>query len=547
MAIAGIQKLNKVFLVLIGIVAWFGVQAQSQYWVTFTDKGDFPSDINFEDYVSPQILARRQYFDLSFDKTDLPVNREYTQAITQLHGDVLHQSNWLNGIVVLSTNPSFVQEVSQLSFVKEVVKLNTNKSLVRAKFNMEETAVETEPSTAYGYAQVQMDMMNAVFLHDLGFKGQSVDIGVMDNGFQLVNTNSFFDSLNVQGKITGVYNFVENTTNVFSDGDHGAYVMSTLAANMPDTLIGTAPEGNYFLFTTEDNQNEGLAEEINWALAAEWADSALGIWTVLSTSLGYSNGYNDPSTNHSYADMDGNTTIITQAADLAAKKGLLVVNSAGNEGDSPWKYITAPADGDSVLAVGAVTDVFEPAFFSSFGPSADGRLKPNVSALGRRVVAAKYDGTLQTINGTSFSCPITAGLAACLWQAYPDRSNMEIIKAIEQSAHVYHDPDDQLGYGVPNFKLAYDILSLNPEMTNQDYIGLFPNPVENELNLSFVEDSRKPYQIIISDMSGRVWLKSSLTSTSTVAKINVEDLAPGVYQVFVQQGKEKFRNKFVKY
>lgn len=547
MAIAGIQKLNKVFLVLIGIVAWFGVQAQSQYWVTFTDKGDFPSDINFEDYVSPQILARRQYFDLSFDKTDLPVNREYTQAITQLHGDVLHQSKWLNGIVVLSTNPSFVQEVSQLSFVKEVVMLNTNKSLVRAKFNMEETAVETDPSTAYGYAQVQMDMMNAVFLHDLGFKGQSVDIGVMDNGFQLVNTNSFFDSLNVQGKITGVYNFVENTTNVFSDGDHGAYVMSTLAANMPDTLIGTAPEGNYFLFTTEDNQNEGLAEEINWALAAEWADSALGIWTVLSTSLGYSNGYNDPSTNHSYADMDGNTTIITQAADLAAKKGLLVVNSAGNEGDSPWKYITAPADGDSVLAVGAVTDVFEPAFFSSFGPSADGRLKPNVSALGRRVVAAKYDGTLQTINGTSFSCPITAGLAACLWQAYPDRSNMEIIKAIEQSAHVYHDPDDQLGYGVPNFKLAYDILSLNPEMTNQDYIGLFPNPVENELNLSFVEDSRKPYQIIISDMSGRVWLKSSLTSTSTVAKINVEDLAPGVYQVFVQQGKEKFRNKFVKY
>lgn len=547
MAIAGIQKLNKVFLVLIGIVAWIGVQAQSKYWVTFTDKGDLPSDVNFEDYVSPQILARRQYFDLSFDKTDLPVNREYTQAITQLHGDVLHQSKWLNGVVVLSTNPSFVQEVSQLSFVKEVVKLNTNKSLVRAKFNMEETAVETDPSTAYGYAQVQMDMMNAVFLHDLGFKGQSVDIGVMDNGFQLVNTNSFFDSLNVQGKITGVYNFVENTTNVFSDGDHGAYVMSTLAANMPDTLIGTAPEGNYFLFTTEDNQNEGLAEEINWALAAEWADSALGIWTVLSTSLGYSNGYNDPSTNHSYADMDGNTTIITQAADLAAKKGLLVVNSAGNEGDSPWKYITAPADGDSVLAVGAVTDVFEPAFFSSFGPSADGRLKPNVSALGRRVVAAKYDGTLQTINGTSFSCPITAGLAACLWQAYPDRSNMEIIKAIEQSAHVYHDPDDQLGYGVPNFKLAYDILSLNPEMTNQDYIGLFPNPVENELNLSFVEDSRKPYQIIISDMSGRVWLKSSLTSTSTVAKINVEDLAPGVYLVFVQQGKEKFRNKFVKY
>ena len=224
----------------------------------------------------------------------------------------------------------------------------------------------------------------------------------------------------------------------------------------------------------------------------------------------------------------------------------MVVNSAGNEGDDAWKFITAPADGDSVLAVGAVDEAWEPAFFTSYGPSTDGRLKPNVSALGRRVVAAKYDETLQFINGTSFSCPIIAGLTACLWQAFPQSSNMEIIRAIEQSAHIYHNPDDQMGYGIPNFKLAFDILSLNDEIKENGGISLFPNPVSDLLALTFVEESKEPYQVTISDMSGRVWLETETISTSTVATIKVSDLPPGVYQVYLQQGKDKFRNKFIK-
>ena len=546
MAIAGVQKLK--YTILLGIVAMASIEvgAQNQYWITFTDKGFYSHPIHFESYVSPQVLARRQFFDIPLDETDLPLYPEYTAAITNAGGNLLKRSKWLNGMVVSSANPSFFDQVAQMEFVKEIVWLKSDKQIVRAKYNLQELAVAGEVNSSYGYSEVQMNMLNGAFLHDLGLKGQTIDIGVMDNGFRRVNTSSYFDHLNQQSKIIGVYNYVENTNNVFTDGDHGSYVMSTLAAFKPDTLIGTAPEGNYYLFTTEDNNNEGIAEEINWALAAEWADSALGIWTVLSTSLGYSTGFNDPNTNYSYADMDGNTTIITQAADLAARKGLLVVNSAGNEGDDAWKFITAPADGDSVLAVGAVDEAWEPAFFTSYGPSTDGRLKPNVSALGRRVVAAKYDETLQFINGTSFSCPIIAGLTACLWQAFPQSSNMEIIRAIEQSAHIYHNPDDQMGYGIPNFKLAFDILSLNDEIKENGGISLFPNPVSDLLTLTFVEESKEPYQVTISDMSGRVWLETETTSTSTVATIKVSDLPPGVYQVYLQQGKDKFRNKFIK-
>ena len=537
----------KILFLLISSFSWVNLTwSQGNYWVEFTDKGmNASSSFDKEQFLSPNALNRRLFFNLPITNSDLPIDTNYIAAIYSLEAQLKHQSKWLNGIVVETSNSNFKNLTLKLPFVKRVVFLPSGKSQSLNKFSLMESSVEDLPDPGYGFARSNIQMLNGEFLHSNGFKGQTIDIGVMDNGFQLVNTNRFFDTLNLLNRIHGVYNFVENTTNVFSNGDHGAYVMSTLAANIKDTLVGTAPMGNYYLFSTEDNNAEGLAEEINWALAAEWADSALGTWVVLTTSLGYSQGFNDASTNHTYSDMDGNTTLITKAADLAAQKGLLVVNSAGNEGSSSWKYITAPADGDSVLAVGAVDMAIEAAEFTSFGPSADGRVKPNVSALGLRVVAAKYDGTLQSINGTSFSCPIAAGLVACLWQAFPDRTNMEIIQAVEQSAHLYFAPDEQLGFGVPNFKVAYDILELRA-FNQENGLILYPNPTYNYLYLTFIEETEGTYDLLIADKSGKVWKSQRDIAATTIVKLNLLDLPVGAYHVFVKQGKNKFSQQFVK-
>jgi subtilisin family serine protease len=541
-----IQKLKNLTILILLFCFTLHSWAQDKFWIEFSDKGEYIQESGDpQQFLSPNALNRRAYFDIPIDYTDYPLNSSYIAKVENLEAKVEKNSKWLNGIIVQTSNINFVAELAQYPFVKRVVTLNTSKSQLSDKFQLDESEVDTLPILAYGFAASNIEMLKGEYLHELGFQGQTIDIGVMDNGFQLVNTNRFFDTLNILNKIHGAYNFVDNSTDVFSNGDHGAYVMSTLAANIKDTLIGTAPMGNYYLFTTEDNNNESLAEEINWALAAEWVDSALGTWVVLSTSLGYSNGFNNSSTNHSYADMDGNTTIITKASDLAAKKGMLVVNSAGNEGTDDWKFITAPADGDSVLAVGAVDAEREPAEFSSYGPSSDGQIKPNVSALGRRVVAAKYNGTLQTINGTSFSCPITAGLAACLWQAFPDKNNMEVIEAIEQSAHLYFSPEDQLGYGIPNFEKAYKILELR-EVTQSSGLILYPNPTSDILNIVFIEKSEGAYDLVVADMAGKVWIRQQDNDQVTLGQLSVKDLPKGVYLLFVKQGKNRYRQKFIK-
>ena len=541
--------MRQAFLVLI-VTFTLSLNAQSQYWITFKDKGVHADALlnNPESFLSSNVLARRSLFDIPITKSDLPVHQAYLTQISALGAAVTKQSKWLNGVFVETSDPNFQSKLATLNFIKNVVPITSQKQgNFQDKLNnnvVNNKCVDGSP--IYGCGFDAINMLQGQFLHQQGFTANSIEIAVMDNGFQNVNSNRFFDSLNLQNKIHGIYNYVNDNANVFVNGDHGSEVMSTMAANMKDSLVGTAPDANYYLFITEDNNNEGLAEEINWAMAAEWAETNLGTWVILSTSLGYSEGFSDPSTNHVYADMDGNTTIITTAADLAAQKGLLVVNSAGNEGTANWRYITAPADGDSVLAVGAVDFEGLAAEFTSFGPSADGRIKPNVSALGRRVVIADKNGVLGLTNGTSFSAPIIAGMAACLWEAFPSKSNMEIINAIEQSAHLYYNPNDQLGYGIPNFEKAYEILAI-AEANEAEGLRIFPNPVEEELNIFFLnQEAHIPYQLVISDMSGRVWLENSEKKDSYAEALLVAELPAGIYAVFVQQGKNKYRAKFIK-
>ena len=318
---------------------------------------------------------------------------------------------------------------------------------------------------------------------------------------------------------------------------------------MPDSLIGTAPDASYYLFRTENPESEYLIEEDNWVAAAEYADS-LGV-DIINSSLGYSR-FDDPTMDHTYADMDGNTTRSAIAGDIAASKGILVVNSAGNSGHQPWFYITSPSDGDSVLCVGAVNANAHRAFFSSFGPSADGDVKPNVMTMGQATVFADLDGTIRTGNGTSFSSPIMAGGAALLLQATKGRkTNMEIFRAIEASAHRYNYPSDSLGYGIPDlWKALLDLNKPIAQNLREDLVVIFPNPATDRIHIA-AQWLQGLDQVVYDmyDITGRKVLsgKSMLTAgpDKSVVTINWPEaqFAPGEYFIELRSDKETRRGR----
>ncbi|MCF6242105.1 MAG: S8 family peptidase, partial [Bacteroidales bacterium] len=308
-------------------------------------------------------------------------------------------------------------------------------------------------------------------------------------------------------------------------------------ANIPGELVGTAPKADFLLLRTEQVASEYIIEEHNWAVAAEYADS-LGA-DIISTSLGYNN-FDDTTQSHTYRDMDGNTTLISVAADLASKKGILVVSSAGNEGFSQWKYISAPADADSVLTVGAVTEDENIAFFSSRGPTFDKRIKPDVCAQGMPAVVIAANGAVSASSGTSFSAPIVTGAVTCLWQAHPELSNMQIIDAIKRSADRYSQPDTVFGYGIPDFYAAHIYLNAMGKIDENtgNLLNVFPNPFKNTLNIAFYSKNINfPYdtKIEVFDVQGKKVIDASVNDVdenyNLVVIENVEKLSKGVYIV----------------
>src|SRR4030095_16295334 len=288
----------------------------------------------------------------------------------------------------------------------------------------------------------------------IGLRGQGMQIALLDNGFNNYASPSFnaFDSLNANHQVLGTWDFVAREQNVSDDGSHGMSCFSIIAANVPGQFVGKAPKANFWLYQTEDNSSEYPIEEFNWACGAEKADSSGS--DVISSSLGYIT-FDNASLNHTYQDMDGNTTMAAIAADLAAKKGILVFISNGNFGIGSWHFLSTPADGDSVIAVGAVNTDGEVGDFSSYGPSSDGRIKPDIASVGVSAILVTAGGTIGSGNGTSFACPNMAGLATCLWQGFPELSNMQLRSALWQAATKATKPDDRMGYGIPDMKKAF--------------------------------------------------------------------------------------------
>lgn len=447
--------------------------APDKYWVRFTDKNNSPYSINNpETFLSQKAIDRRLNHGIAITENDLPVNPTYLSGVENTGAVLLNASKWFNSVTVYTTNPSVITAISTLPYVLSVESVNgggisvENTKPFFAKESLDKLTDDSwlkgnTSGQAYNYGQAfnQIDMLNGIALHDLGYDGEGMTIAVLDAGFLNVDVLSAFDSLWINNKIKGWKDFADPMNpDIFGSHSHGCGVLSTMGANLPGQMVGTAPQADYWLLRSEDAGSEYLIEELNWVSAAEFADSVGA--DVINSSLSYTT-FDDPAQDHGYSDLDGNTTIITKGADMAVSKGMIIVNSAGNYGGSSWQYVGAPADGDSVFSIGAVDPSGNYASFSSIGPTYDGRIRPNVVAQGSgSTVISAWSGNVVSGSGTSYSSPITTGMVACLWQAHPDKRNTDIMDALQQNASQSNNPDMLLGYGIPDYFQAHTLLSL---------------------------------------------------------------------------------------
>ena len=475
--------MKKILILVLVFAARQEIHAQfSRYIIRLKDKTGSPfTTSNPSQFITQRSIDRRLRYNIPIDQTDLPVNPAYLDSIRSSGNvTILNVSKWLNQVCVLTTDAAALSKINSFTFVLASSPLAARPAFVNKPVNKQlDTVPDLPPATPaspqnpletynYGLAYPQVDLHHGDFLHKLGFTGKGMQLAMMDAGFFHYKSLPTFDSARINNQILGTWDFVANEASVDEDYVHGMSCLSTIAANLPGAFVGTAPKLSFYLYRTEDIASEYPIEEQNWIAAAERADS-LGV-DVFSVSLGYTT-FDNSSFNHSYADMNGNTTIIAKGSDLAAKKGILVIVAAGNEGGNSWKYITTPADADSVLTVGAVNPSRQVGGFSSYGPSSDGQVKPTVAAIGQNaVVASPSTGGPIYGSGTSYACPIMAGIASCLWQAFPEVNNMTIIDALRNSSDKVNNPDDRTGYGIPDVKKAFVSL-LKKLYTQQISIG----------------------------------------------------------------------------
>ncbi len=423
------------------------------YRVYFHDKeGNGYSLDRPEQFLSRKALDRRAKFGLSVDAYDLPVSKKYLKKLTKEHFPVHCVSKWNNTAVVSSSLEDAAERLLAFPFVDSVVHVYTTPDSIKVITGRDRvTNRNLRDQNYFGNAARQAEMIGVDSMHLAGFTGKGVTIAVVDGGFH--NADRIEGLNNVT--ILGTRNFVNPDRDVYLEGDHGMMVLSCIGSNKPGLQVGTAPGAQFYLLLSEDGASEFPIEEDNWCAAVEYADS-LGC-DIITSSLGYTS-FDDKSMSHQYWQLDGKTYVNSRSASLAASRGLVVLNSAGNSANDRWKLIGAPADADNMLAVGAVDKDEQNTLFSSLGNSADGRIKPDVMAMGQRCSVFDTDGELTRVNGTSFSCPILCGGVACLMQANPTARPEEIIRAVRMSGDRAAHPDNVFGYGIPNMWKANQIL-----------------------------------------------------------------------------------------
>lgn len=519
-------------IALLSVLSLETAVANHYFYVQFSDKNNSPySLVNPTAYLSERAIARRANYGLVCDSTDLPVNPDYISQVTNLGVTVHSRSRWLNGITVLVNDSTIMSQIRALPFVKFVqfTGLKERPRSAPSKIKSETQDVN------YGTALTQMNQLNGSYLHNLGYTGRGIHVGVLDGGFMNVNTNPAFDSLRLQGRLLGVKDVILPDNNVYAEDAHGANVLSILTANLPSYYVGAAPHASFWLIRTEFGSTEYLVETDFWVSGIEYADS-VGV-DVINSSLGYS-VFDDASMNFSYADMNGQVSRASCAANMASRKGIIVCNSAGNEGNKAWRYISSPADADGIIAVGAVTSEGVQSVFSSFGPSSDGRVKPEVAAMGTATALVNTNGTRVEGNGTSYSSPLIAGMMACLLQALKTQQTpyqiSSILNSVFRSGNSYFTPNNMTGYGIPNFQVALENLMTSNKSVSSDKANarVIFMPSTGIIHVRFAKhDDRTRRLIQVYSVTGTLML--SETATSSEVYMPTGHLTPGIYAVRV--------------
>jgi serine protease AprX len=516
----------------------------NRYMVFFNDKNGIAySTSQPEQFLSEKAIERRVKQDIAVTAHDLPINPAYAKGVSDTGAKVFFATKWMNGVLI-QCESSLIPSVQALPFVNRVefvapqqrlVEKGRRKGLFRRK--------ESPPGGVR--TQTQLSMLAIPQMHADGFKGEGMTVALFDGGFYGVNTTAPFQEVFAEGRYDDIvsHDFVRNSDNVFQYDDHGTQVFSVIAANIADDFTGGAPEANFQLYVTEDAYSEYRVEEYNWLFAAERADSA-GV-DIISSSLGYYD-FDQSSMNYSTGQMDGKTAIVTQAAQLAADRGIIVVASAGNEGNiSSWKIITAPADAVDVVAVANVNAQGAVSSSSSRGPSADDRTKPDLAALGSGVTVIQDNGTIGTASGTSLAAPLITSLIAGVWQKFPNFTAKEIVAALKKTATRSGNPDNNIGYGIPSYLAVSDYLD-----TERDEIfSIYPNPAFDTLTISpgNPEDVSSAKVELVSRL-GQVLASDNVTFSwiNNVHRADISNLSAGIYFVRVSTPDKKYTYRIVK-
>lgn len=535
------MKLRHLFLILICVAAFSpktlkAAPAQYAFRISFTDKKGSPALSATPAWLSARAMARRANFGIALDSTDQPVSPQYIDSVLQLTNGVFHlSSRWLNECVVLLSDSTKILNLQGKSWIKDIAWIGYFGTGLHLKTTLGENPKSAQKNTAkvtgsasyYGSSFPAVSLVNGDYLHDQGFTGSGKLIVVLDEGFFQVSSDTGFHKMRTSGSLLNTYDFVHPGSDIFNSGTHGLNCLSIMAGYLPGIYVGTAPDAQYALYATEDpDYTDALYELDNLIAGMERADS-IGA-DVISASIVYNTFSSPYPSSFTKAELDGQTTIVSKAVNMAVAKGIFYTSSAGNEGTNSWNFLDAPADADSALTVGSVGTNKIASALSSPGPNSSGRVKPDVCLLGENVALFTGNSNIGAYNGTSFAAPQAAGYAACLMQAYPKATPYMIREAIIKSADHYTNPTPKLGYGVPDFKKVFQYLDVATPLAPQAIV-VSPNPFGSSLQVS-VPAKTKDVKFVLQDVLGKVVPITFSKSNSQNYLLQVSSsIVPGFY------------------
>ena len=537
----------KKLLLVVAILCIQQSFAQNQdAWVIFADKENVEASLADPILIMTQeAIDRKTLQGTPIDERDVPINENYVTQIKNASGiTVLSKSKWMNCVYIIGSQ-SNIEALLDLPFVTNVEYADTSLNLfpgapIENKFALEEANQRINYN--YGSAANQIEMLSGDYLHELDYTGEGMIVAVLDAGFPSIDTNPGFQKMRDENRILGTYDFEARTENVDGTSTHGFKTSSDIGGFLQDEFVGTAPQASFYFFVTEYTPTETPAEEAWWVEALERSDS-LGV-DVVNTSLGY-RVFDNPNYDYSYEDLNGQTTFSARGANIAFDKGMILVTSAGNGGNSSFPTVGTPGDSPGTLTVGAVSSNGNYASFSSIGPTVDGRIKPDVMAQGASAAVISTSGGVDFSSGTSFSSPIMAGVVTCLWQSRPEVPNGYIMQIIRESANLYNNPTDEMGYGIPNFEDAYAALQqlgLEDEFLMSNF-ALYPNPVTSKINISFPEEISNATFTIYSILGNKVL---STEISRSFNSVNMEALNSGMYIASINSNNKQISFKIIK-